>query len=38
MPDLKKIASNDPVMALVQKINATPTIKKQVIAYLNAVT
>ena len=38
MPDLKKIASNDPIMALVQKINATPTIKKQVIAYLNAVT
>ena len=38
MPDLKKIASNDPLMALVQKINATPTIKKQVIAYLNAVT
>ena len=38
MPDLKKIASNDPVMALVQKINATPTIKKQVMAYLNAVT
>ena len=38
MPDLKKIASNDPVMALVQKINANPTIKKQVLQYLAAVT
>ena len=38
MPDLKKIASDDPVMGLVQKINANPAIKKQVLAYLNAVT
>lgn len=38
MPDLKKIASDDPVMALVQKINANPTIKKQVLQYLEAVT
>ena len=38
MPDLKKIASDDPVMALTQKINANPAIKKQVLAYLNAVT
>jgi hypothetical protein len=38
MPDIKKIASDDPVMALVQTINATPAIKKQVIAYLQAVT
>ena len=38
MPDLKKIASDDPVMALAQKINANPAIKKQVLQYLNAVT
>jgi len=38
MPDLKKIASNDPVMALAQKINANPATKKQVLQYLNAVT
>jgi len=38
MPDLKKIATDDPVMALAQQINATPAIKKQVLAYLNAVT
>ena len=38
MPDLKKIASDDPVMALTQKINSNPAIKKQVLQYLNAVT
>ena len=38
MPDLKKIASDDPVVSLAQKINAQPSIKKQVLAYLNAVT
>ena len=38
MPDLKKIASNDPVMALAKKINSNPAIKKQVMQYLNAVT
>ncbi len=38
MPDLKKIASDDPVMALAQQINQNPAIKKQVLAYLNAVT
>jgi hypothetical protein len=38
MPDLKKIATNDPVMALAQTINAKPEIKKQVLAYLDAVT
>ena len=38
MPDLKKIASDDPVMSLAQQINKDPAIKKQVIAYLNAVT
>ena len=38
MPDLKKIASDDPVMALAQKINANPAIKKQVLQYLDAVT
>ena len=38
MPDLKKIASDDPVMSLAQKINANPAIKKQVLQYLNAVT
>ena len=38
MPDLKKIASDDPVTALAQKINANPAIKKQVLQYLNAVT
>ena len=38
MPDLKKIASDDPVMSLAQQINKDPTIKKQVLAYLNAVT
>ena len=38
MPDLKKIASDDPIMALAQKINANPAIKKQVLQYLNAVT
>ncbi len=38
MPDLKKIASDDPVMALAQEINKNPATKKQVLAYLNAVT
>jgi len=38
MPDLKKIASDDPVMALAQKINTNPGIKKQVLQYLDAVT
>ena len=38
MPDLKKIATDDPVMALAQKINSNPATKKQVLAYLNAVT
>ena len=38
MPDLKKIASDDPVMGLAQQINQNPAIKKQVLAYLNAVT
>ncbi len=38
MPDLKKIASDDPVMALVQKIQANPAIKKQILQYLEAVT
>ena len=38
MPDLKKIATDDPVMALAQKINSNPAIKKQVMQYLNAVT
>ncbi len=38
VPDLKKIASNDPVMALAKTINANPAIKKQVLQYLNAVT
>ena len=38
MPDLKKIATDDPVMALTQKINSNPAIKKQVMQYLNAVT
>ena len=38
MPDLKKIASDDPVVALAQQINAKPAIKKQVLQYLNAVT
>ena len=38
MPDIKKIATNDPVMALAQKINSNPAIKKQVIAYLQQAT
>ena len=38
MSDLKKIASDDPVMGLAQQINQNPAIKKQVLAYLNAVT
>lgn len=38
MPDLKKIASDDPVMSLAQQINKDPATKKQVLAYLNAVT
>ena len=38
MPDLKKIASDDPVMALAQKINTNPGIKKQILQYLDAVT
>ena len=38
MPDLKKIASDDPVVSLAQQINANPAIKKQVLKYLNAVT
>ena len=38
MPDLKKIASDDPVMALAQKINTNPGIKKQVLQYLDVVT
>lgn len=38
MPDLKKIATDDPVMALAQKINSNPAIKKQVLQYLDAAT
>lgn len=38
MPDIKKIATDDPVMALAQRINQNPTIKKQVIAYLQQAT
>lgn len=38
MPDIKKIATDDPVMALAQKINSNPAIKKQVIAYLQQAT
>ena len=38
MPDLKKVASDDPVVSLAQQINANPAIKKQVLQYLNAVT
>ena len=38
MPDLKKVATDDPVMGLAQKINSNPAMKKQVLAYLNAVT
>lgn len=38
MPDLKKIASDNPVAALVQQISANPAIKAQVLAYLKAVT
>jgi hypothetical protein len=38
MPDIKKIATDDPVMALAQKINQNPAIKKQVIAYLQQAT
>ncbi len=38
MPDIKKIATDDPVMALAQRINQNPAIKKQVIAYLQQAT
>jgi hypothetical protein len=38
MPDIKKIATDDPVMALAQRINQDPAIKKQVIAYLQQAT
>ena len=38
MPDLKKIASDDPVMSLAQTINSNPGIKKQILQYLDAVT
>ena len=38
MPDIKKNATDDPVMALAQRINQNPTIKKQVIAYLQQAT
>jgi len=38
MPDLKKIASDDPVITLAQQINSNPGIKKQILQYLDAVT
>ena len=38
MPDLKKVASDNPVAALVQQISANPAIKAQLLAYLKAVT
>jgi len=38
MPDLKKIASDDPVQGIVNQIGQNPALKKQVLAYLNAVT
>jgi len=38
MPDLKKIASDDPVITLAQQINSKPGIKKQILQYLDAVT
>jgi hypothetical protein len=38
MPDLKKVASDNPVAALVQQISANPAIKAQILAYLKAVT